>query len=277
MKPLLPALLLGLGISTASITPAAAYPVDCAILLCLAGGWPASTECAHARTVFIARITPWPVEPPLQIWNCPMRASFRGEAKPIERLFDIAVTFRMTEGPITFYDTKEGGLVSVRVASSMDVPRTGRIENGYGGINEAETWGKNAPWCDYSGLADGEHTFEVRATGPTGNSDPTPASYTWTIDTVAPDTTITAHPDDPSSSANASLSFTSTETWSTFECRLDGSTFSACTSPWTYTGLNYGIHTFEVRAIDAVGNTDPTPASYTWTIHRQIFLPIVVN
>lgn len=73
------------------------------------------------------------------------------------RLFDIAVTFRMTEGPITFYDTKEGGLVSVRVASSMDVPRTGRIENGYGGINEAETWGKNAPWCDYSGLADGVH------------------------------------------------------------------------------------------------------------------------
>ena len=71
--------------------PAQAYPVDCAILLCLAGGWPASTECAHARTVFIARITPWPVEPPLQIWNCPMRASFRGEAKPIERLFDIAV------------------------------------------------------------------------------------------------------------------------------------------------------------------------------------------
>jgi hypothetical protein len=71
--------------------PAAAYPVDCAILLCLAGGWPASAECAHARTVFIARITPWPVEPPLQIWNCPMRASFRSEAKPIERLFDIAV------------------------------------------------------------------------------------------------------------------------------------------------------------------------------------------
>jgi hypothetical protein len=90
VKPLLPALLLGLGLSTATITPAAAYPVDCAILLCLAGGWPASAECAHARAVFIRRITPWPIEPPLQIWNCPMRASFRGEARPIERLYDIA-------------------------------------------------------------------------------------------------------------------------------------------------------------------------------------------
>ncbi len=55
--------------------PAKAYQVDCAILLCLAGGWPASAECAHARAVFIRRITPWPIEPPLQIWRCPMGIS----------------------------------------------------------------------------------------------------------------------------------------------------------------------------------------------------------
>lgn len=58
----------------ALVNPAAsnAYPVDCAILLCLAGGWPASAECSHARAVFIRRISPWPIEPPLQIWRCPM-------------------------------------------------------------------------------------------------------------------------------------------------------------------------------------------------------------
>ncbi len=56
---------------------AKAYQVDCAILLCLAGGWPASAECAHARAVFIRRITPWPIEPPLQIWRCPMGVSER--------------------------------------------------------------------------------------------------------------------------------------------------------------------------------------------------------
>ena len=89
MKPFLPALLLGLGLSAAAVTPTAAYPVDCAILLCLAGGWPASAECAHARAVFIRRITPWPIEPPLQIWNCPMRASFPVRDRPLERLFDI--------------------------------------------------------------------------------------------------------------------------------------------------------------------------------------------
>lgn len=57
--------------------PAKAYQVDCAILLCLAGGWPASAECAHARAVFIRRITPWPIEPPLQIWRCPMGVSMK--------------------------------------------------------------------------------------------------------------------------------------------------------------------------------------------------------
>ena len=74
-----------------------------------------------------------------------------------ERLMDLDVTFRMTEGKVVFRDTKEGGLVSVRVASSMDVRNGGRIENGYGGVNEGETWGRKAPWCDYSGMADGRH------------------------------------------------------------------------------------------------------------------------
>ena len=73
------------------------------------------------------------------------------------RLLDVAVTFRMSEREVTFRDTKEGGLISVRVASSMDVPVGGKIENAYGGINEAETWGKSAPWCDYSGMVGRNH------------------------------------------------------------------------------------------------------------------------
>lgn len=53
-------------------TPAEAYPIDCAILLCLAGGFPASAECSAAHTEMIRRVTPWPIEPPLQLWRCPM-------------------------------------------------------------------------------------------------------------------------------------------------------------------------------------------------------------
>lgn len=59
----------------ASAAPARAYPIDCAILLCMAGGFPASVECSRAKAEVIRRITPWPVEPPLQLWRCPMRIS----------------------------------------------------------------------------------------------------------------------------------------------------------------------------------------------------------
>ena len=67
------------------------YPIDCAILLCLSGGWPASVPCSLARAEFIRRITPWPVEPPLQIWRCPMGASYEMSRQPRrpERFFDI--------------------------------------------------------------------------------------------------------------------------------------------------------------------------------------------
>jgi hypothetical protein len=120
VKPLLPALLLGLGLSSATITPAAAYPVDCAILLCLAGGWPASAECAHARAVFIRRITPWPIEPPLQIWNCPMRASFRGERRPLDRLFGIALPTENTRPMISVPD-EMSDLLRVQDAADVDI------------------------------------------------------------------------------------------------------------------------------------------------------------
>lgn len=67
------------------------YPIDCAILLCLSGGWPTSVPCARARAEFIRRITPWPVEPPLQIWRCPMGASYEHKQQSHKRgrLFDI--------------------------------------------------------------------------------------------------------------------------------------------------------------------------------------------
>jgi hypothetical protein len=124
-------------------------------------------------------------------------------------------------------------------------------------------------------LSDGVHTFEVRATDSVGNTDPTPASHTWEIDTTAPDTTITSSPSDPSSSVDVSFSFTSTEAGSTFECQLDGGGFSSCTSPQVFTNLYFGNHTFDVRAIDPAGNTDLTPASYIWKVVNIVFLPII--
>jgi hypothetical protein len=56
------------------------------------------------------------------------------------------------------------------------------------------------------------------------------------------------------------LTFGSDEPGSTFECKLDKKPFKSCTSPRTYKHLKPGKHKFKVRAIDAAGNVDPTPA-----------------
>ena len=72
------------------------------------------------------------------------------------RMLDLTVEFVASEKAITFADTKEGGIASIRVASSMDAKENGTITNAYGGTNEKETWGKRAHWCDYSGPVNGK-------------------------------------------------------------------------------------------------------------------------
>ncbi len=71
------------------------------------------------------------------------------------RLFDFQIELTALDEDVLFGDTKEGGLLSVRVASELDVPRTGTITNSFGGVDEGETWGKRAHWCDYSGTVEG--------------------------------------------------------------------------------------------------------------------------
>jgi len=109
------------------------------------------------------------------------------------------------------------------------------------------------------------------------------ADYSWSFTTGdsagPPETTITSAPCHKqvgndiyewwpceTTTTSVSFAFTSSKADSTFACSLDGAAFTSCTSPQSYWGLSEGTHTFQVRATDAAGNTDPTPASESWTV-----------
>jgi parallel beta-helix repeat protein len=132
---------------------------------------------------------------------------------------------------------------------------------------------------EYTGLSAGGHVFGVRAIDPSGNIEPGPAIYLWTIempaDTTPPETTIVLGPEALTTATNATFTFSADKLGSTFECSLDGTAFTACTSPQAYLGLNVGLHTFAARAIDLTGNVDPTPAVASWTITLPPQPPVV--
>jgi hypothetical protein len=125
------------------------------------------------------------------------------------------------------------------------------------------SWSSCTSGKTYTGLSQGSHTFRVRAKDSARTNDPSPAERTWKVDTVAPNTTITST---SVSGKSATFSFSSPEAGSTFECRLDGGAWQACSSPKNYGGLKHGSHSFRVRAIDSAGNRDATPALRTITI-----------
>jgi hypothetical protein len=84
----------------------------------------------------------------------------------------------------------------------------------------------------------------------------------------APDTTITGQPKAKTKKKAATFTFTSTEADSSFECSLNGATFAACASPFTVKGKK-GKNHFEVRAKDAAGNVDATPATFDWKVKKR--------
>lgn len=71
--------------------------------------------------------------------------------KPACRIVDVTVTFTAAEGDVVFKDTKEGGIVSLRIRDQIRADKGGTITNAEGGHGEKECWGKPSPWCDYSG------------------------------------------------------------------------------------------------------------------------------
>jgi len=62
--------------------------------------------------------------------------------------------------------------------------------------------------------------------------------------------------------------FASSVAGSLYLCRLDSRPFRRCRSPFTAPRLGFGRHVFKVKARTPDGTTDPSPASYGFTIVR---------
>ncbi|MCB9734176.1 MAG: HYR domain-containing protein, partial [Deltaproteobacteria bacterium] len=127
---------------------------------------------------------------------------------------------------------------------------------------------------DYTGLSEGSHSLLVRAVGPNGNVDPTPAFYSWVIDTTEPDTFILAGPENPSQDPDGHFVFGSNVADpSAWYCAIDppdgepGETdWFPCDQTWTFEDLEDGEHTIWVYVVNELGVADTTPATTSWVI-----------
>jgi len=82
--------------------------------------------------------------------------TFFASPNPDIQIIDVSNVFKFTDSDVMFADTKEGGILSLRIATSMDERGGGRMYNSRGGAGAKQCWGKQAEWCDYVGPVKGE-------------------------------------------------------------------------------------------------------------------------
>lgn len=166
----------------------------------------------------------------------------------------LAPTVQLTSGP-------SGTLSSAQASFTFTASEDGTFQCQL----DTGTFGACDSGVSYPDLAEGPHTFYVRALDAAGNAS-APVSRKWTVDTQAPTVQLTSAPSGAVTTAAATFTFTSDDPTASFQCSLDGAAAQPCSSAKSVSGLADGSHTFTVTAVDAAGNVDATPASATWTV-----------
>ena len=153
------------------------------------------------------------------------------------------------------WSSTEAGTFSLR-AGGTDCTSGTEVATG------SYTSGSTTTTVAAANLAEGANTIRVCLSDAAGNSG-SAITPIITKDSVVPDTKSL---DGSVQGSTASFSFTSSDSQPLFECSLDGGAYIACTAPKSYSGLSSGSHTFGVRAVDAVGNVDPTPVTTSFRV-----------
>lgn len=101
---------------------------------------------------------------------------------------------------------------------------------------------------------------------PVEPTQPTPDPVA--TDTVAPQSRFTRRPPNRTRQRLGVFRLGSSEAGSRFECKLDRGRCRACPAP-KRVKVKPGRRTIHVRAIDAAGNRDATPAVDRWTVLKK--------
>ena len=128
----------------------------------------------------------------------------------------------------------------------------------------------------YAALADGVHSFQVRAKNATG-TDPTPAARTWTVDGTAPAAPAITAPADGSTDTDGAVTVSGTAEPGASVRVLDGgapvgaaATAAATGGAWSVAlTLADGRHALTAVATDAAGNASPASAAVGVTVDTQ--------
>jgi hypothetical protein len=116
----------------------------------------------------------------------------------------------------------------------------------------------------YTGLGDGAHTFDVRATDSFANTDPTPAGTSWTIDATEPTVSLA----DPGSPVRGTVSLSPTANDGTGSgvatlivqrSPAGAGTWTTIGTSWNTTSVADGSYDLRARATDNAGNTANSP------------------
>jgi hypothetical protein len=136
----------------------------------------------------------------------------------------------------------------------------------------------------------GLHTLSLKGVDADGNEDPTPATFSFTIQKRG-----TYPPDDgnpetwinwvrtpagknianggSTTSKVVTVDFQSTATdtgkGSHVDLKIDNGRYKAVASPKTIPGLSVGKHTISLKGVDKYGNEDLTPAKWTFTVKKD--------
>jgi hypothetical protein len=179
------------------------------------------------------------------------------------------------------YGAFSGGSSGVVGRSTGNVLTTVTIPNSVTSIGDYAFANNALTSATFLGNAptDGTEVFggNVGLTYVTRSSTATGWGATWSgvpvvTDELPPETALDGTPNSTTGSLVATFEFSGSDNLSpvTFECSVDGGSYVSCASPFSTSTLSVGSHTFAVRAVDALGNIDLTPASYSWTIESGL-------